>query len=452
MNHLRILLCLLLLPAGLLLAQNGLVSGPMLGQVELRTAVIWAEVTPGETLTLWYWKDGSQSRFSKVEQRTDASQPFAPVKFELGGLDINTTYSYTLATGSHSRKPAAVSGSFTTKELWQYRKPVPDFSFLAGSCSYLNEAEYDRPGTPYGKDSSIFRTMAGEDAAFMVWLGDNWYLREVDYYSNWGLWYRASRDRSFPILQELLRKMPHYAIWDDHDYGPNNANKAYALKEESRKVFMNYWGNPSFGQNGQGVYTQFTYGDADFFLLDARYFRSADELADSLDGKPNAAKHMFGKEQMEWLKNALAQSNAPFKLIVTGSQVLNPMSPYDCLRHFPAEYHELMHFLDQERIEGVVFLSGDRHHSEVISHARKNGYTLYDITASPLTSGVSRPSGPEKDNPARVPETLVSEQNYAKVSVSGKRGSRVLSVVFTGIKGNKLAEWNVEEKALKYAR
>jgi alkaline phosphatase D len=31
--------------------------------------------------------------------------------------------------------------------------------------------------------------------------------------------------------------MSHYAIWDDHDYGPNNADKSYHLKETSRKVF-----------------------------------------------------------------------------------------------------------------------------------------------------------------------------------------------------------------------
>ena len=48
---------------------------------------------------------------------------------------------------------------------------APEFSFLAGACSYFNEPIYDRPGKPYGSDSSIFETMAKEKAAFMLWLG-----------------------------------------------------------------------------------------------------------------------------------------------------------------------------------------------------------------------------------------------------------------------------------------
>ena len=68
-----------------------------------------------------------------------------------------------------------------------------------------NEPVYDRPGAGYGKDSSIFETMAKEKAAFMLWLGDNWYLREADYFSAWGIWYRANHARSQPVLQPFLK-------------------------------------------------------------------------------------------------------------------------------------------------------------------------------------------------------------------------------------------------------
>lgn len=194
------------------------------------------------------------------------------MQIEIGGLDFNTTYQYMIMVNGVD---AGSGGEFTTKDLWQWRKPVPDFSFLTGSCAYYNEPAFDRkftnmisldqPARPYGGDSSIFEAMARTPAAFMLWLGDNWYTRDVDYNSKWGLWYRASRDRSQPALQHFLKVMPHYAIWDDHDYGPDNANKSYALKEESRKIFSTYWCNPSYGENGQGIYSKITYGDADFF-------------------------------------------------------------------------------------------------------------------------------------------------------------------------------------------
>jgi alkaline phosphatase D len=297
-------------------------------------------------------------------------------------------------------------------------------------------------------DSSIIGTMAKEKSAFMLWLGDNWYTRESDFFDDWGLWYRASHDRSSPILQGLLKAMPHYATWDDHDYGPNNADRSYSLKETSRKVFTSYWANPSYGEDGQGIYTKFSYGDVEFFLLDDRTFRSADFMNATVDGKPNPEKRMFGEKQMAWLKNALINSYAPFKIVVSGSQVLNVASRQDCLKDYPVEFEELLGFLEAERITGVVFMSGDRHHSEVIRYQRPNAYALYDITTSPLTAGVAAVREPEKSNPERMAGTLVEAQNYSRISISGKAKERKLKVEFLGLKGEKLGEWNIDETQL----
>ena len=130
-----------------------------------------------------------------------------------------------------------------------------------------------------------------------------------------------------------------------------------------------------------------SWGDADIFLTDNRWWRSADLLPDSVNGKPNPEKKMLGDQQMEWLKNSLLYSTATFKIIVVGSQVLNPVSPFDKWRDFPSEYQELMDFLTEQKINGVLFLTGDRHHSEIIKVERPGTYPLYDITVSPLISG-----------------------------------------------------------------
>lgn len=431
-----------------------IIAGPMLGQVELRTAKIWVEVPPGAPVECWYWKKdnpASKNASQRISLTINATAWYAPVTFDLVGLDMNTTYQYQVLTiNKTTKKQVTADGEFTTKDLWEWRKPAPDFSFLTGSCAYFNEPEFDRPGKPYGGDSSIFETMAKERSAFMIWLGDNWYTREPDYNSAWGLWYRAHRDRSLPVLQPFLKAMPHYAIWDDHDYGPNDADKSYIFKKTSRNVFVNYWANPSYGMNDEGIYTKISYGDADFFLMDDRYFRSNDELSAYAFDKTNDAKRMWGKEQMDWLKNALRHSKAVFKFIVTGSQTLNVSSMFDCLQAYPVEFDELINFLNAERINGVVFLTGDRHHSEVIRYNRYDGYPLYDITSSPLTSGVAKVFGKEKDNPARMPGTLVEEQNYTRISISGASGERTLTAAFLGIKGEQLATWSVSEKDLKW--
>lgn len=424
-----------------------ILSGPMLGHVELRTAKIWAEVISGSTINLWYWKKGEIGKSKSIQRITGKNDWFSTVTFDQVGLDINTTYEYQMqwTTG----QPTKADGEFSTWDLWQYRKPAPDFTFLSGSCAYFNERVYDRPGAPYGKDSSIFDAMSKEKASFMLWLGDNWYLREVDYFSEWGIWYRAHRDRSHQVLQPFLKAMPHYAIWDDHDYGPNNADKSFHLKETSRKVFMNYWANPSYGENGEGIYTKVNYADVDFFLMDDRYFRSSDDMQPEVDGKPNPEKRMWGAKQMEWLKNALRNSRAVFKLIVTGSQTLNTISTADNLQDYPVEFQEFLSFINSEKMGGIIFLTGDRHHSEVIRYDRPGMYPLYDITTSPLTAGIAKVGGKDKDNPSRIPGTLVEEHNYARITISGKQGERMLTVQYAGIMGQTLAQWNVAEKDLR---
>jgi alkaline phosphatase D len=429
-----------------LFAQPRIISGPMLGPVELRDAKVWVEVSPEvKSASLQYNKKGDAKIVKTISYKGELGNEFNPLQFTIGGLDFNTVYEYKILLNG---KITNNGGEFTTKDLWQWRKPVPDFSFLTGSCAYFNQPVYDRPGKPYGLDSSIFESMAKEKSAFMLWLGDNWYTRDVDYYSEWGLWYRAQHDRAQPVLQKFLKAMPHFSTWDDHDYGPNDIGKSYILKEASRKIFMNYFCNPSYGENGQGIYTMTSWGDADIFITDDRWFRSEDKWPDSVDGKPNPEKRMLGKQQMDWLKNSLLFSTATFKIIAVGSQVLNKLSPYEKLGHFPAEYDELMNFLKDNKINGVLFLTGDRHHSEIIKAERTGTYTLYDITVSPLTSSTTIFDGPEKNNPDRV-FGIEGKQNYAKFSFSGKKDERKLLIEFFGVKGDKLGEWNISEKELK---
>ncbi len=432
-------------------AQKKLISGPRADNIELRTAIIWLEVAPVVKNVAVLFREKKSGSSKTIGYKGELGKDFNPIKIPLNGLKINTEYVYTIIIDGDITK-AVYPLKFTTKDLWQYRKPAPDFTFLAGSCAYFNEPEFDRPGTPYGGDSSIFETMANTSAAFNLWLGDNWYTREVDYSSAWGMQYRASHDMRFPVLQKLFSKMPQYAIWDDHDFGPNDEGKSFILKDESRKIFMNYWSNPSYGEDGKGIYSKISYSDVDIFLTDDRYFRSEDKMPDSINGKPNAAKTYFGKQQMEWLKNALVYSKATFKLIAVGSQVLNPFSEYECMRYYSAEYYELLNFLESEKISGVIFFTGDRHHSEVIKQTRKDLYPLYDVTISPLTSGISKVRGAELNNTARVTGTLVEAQNFGKITVSGKKDNRILNVEFIGLKGDKLGQWRVTENELKTNR
>lgn len=428
-------------------AQKALISGPMLGSVEHRTAMVWIEADKSvKKAAIKFWKKGMPNTAQTNIFEGKLGKDFNPIKFELNGLEMNTEYEYQiLLNGKAVVLPYATS--LKTKELWEWRKPAPDFSFLAGSCAYVNDSIYDRPGKPYGSKMNIFQAMAKENAQLMLWLGDNVYTREVDYSSTWGMNYRYAHTRALPQMQGFLAKMPHYATWDDHDYGPNNANKAYKFREFSKSLFDNYWANPSSGQHNQGIYTQVTYSDCDFFLCDDRYFRDDDYMKDSINGRPNPNKEMLGKTQMEWLKNALITSNATFKFIAMGSQALNTVTKFDAFYHYPVEFFELQDFIKDNKIKGVVFMSGDCHHSKINKYNREGAYPLYDIVSSSLTSGIYKPN--EKERSIIVPNTLVETQNYARISISGEKKNRELKVEYILPDGSKAAEFKVNEKELQ---
>jgi alkaline phosphatase D len=86
-----------------------------------------------------------------------------------------------------------------------------------------------------------------------------------------------------------------------------------------------------------------------------------------------------------------------------------------------------MSWLDQASIRGVLFVSGDRHMSELLIHRRPWSYPLYEFTSSPLTAGVSSRLTSEKENEIRVPGTLVNDhRNFGVIEVTGTRRDRSL--------------------------
>src|SRR5688572_18730565 len=133
------------------IAQKPIVAGPMLGYIELRTAKVWVQFDENvQRATISYRPADDTKSATKKGKRSSTSSGFLSKKikleggefntavFNLTGLEPATSYKYFISTNINSS--FVDSGKFVTQELWQYRKPPPDFSFLAGSCIYFNEA------------------------------------------------------------------------------------------------------------------------------------------------------------------------------------------------------------------------------------------------------------------------------------------------------------------------
>lgn len=441
---LGILLAFLLLPAHA--QQAELRSGPMLGYSAQRAVAVWVQTTAPAEVQIRYWTPDrpDSSQITPVLQTTREGDLIA--EFDIAYLDPGTKYDYEVVIdGRTVRRPYPLQ--FQTQELWQWRREPPEFVVALGSCAYVNDTIYDRPGDPYGGGYGIFETIAAMDPDVMLWLGDNVYYRESDWDNPEMMSYRYAHTRQLPEMQALLGHTHNYAIWDDHDYGPNNSNRSYYLKGAALDIFEQYWANPTYGlPDAPGAFTKFTWGGVDFFLLDDRYYRAPNDAP--TDGK----KTMLGEEQLQWLIDALATSDTPFKMVVIGGQVLNDRNDYEGYARFPAEKQRIVDAIVERQIEGVLFLTGDRHHTELLRQDIEGGYPLYDFTNSPLTAGPGTPRGREADNPMRIDETLVTERNFGTLTFSGPRADRMVHLRTYDKEGDLLWEEEVRARDLTFDR
>jgi alkaline phosphatase D len=402
-------------------ASQWLRSGPMPGHCELTETAIWLQTRKACRAELRYWKRGipDSARLSMAIETKAVTDHIA--HFNLEQLQFGTRYDYELYLDG-LRVPFSKMPSFQTQAMWRYRTEPPPFRIAIGSCAYINDPLYDRPGEPYGGGYEIFPAIARQQPDAMLWLGDNIYYREADWLGETAMRYRYAQNRELPELRELLSATHHYAIWDDHDFGPNDSDRAYRDRARSLGIFQDYWANATYGTaETPGVFGRFEWGDTEFFLLDDRYYRSPNRALSATQ------KVMFGATQMEWLKDALTSSNATFKIIAGGNQMMNPLTPFEAFGNFPQEQRHLIDFIREARISGVLFLSGDRHLTELIKRTEPGLYPLYDFTSSPLTSSPAQPTKEEIDNPARLPGTLVTGvRNYGLLEASGTAKERKL--------------------------
>jgi alkaline phosphatase D len=411
---------LLLLTLGLFvfeISSAQLRSGPMLGYAEHREVAIWLQTQKQDAVQLEYRVKGTEKWKNAGTKLTKATDSYTAL-YLISNLEPGTTYEYrflVMAKMHGKDKPY----EFKTQALWQWRSEPPAFKIAMGSCAYVSESTYDRPGEPYGGDYHIFEKMADAQPDMMLWLGDNTYLREVDWSTRSGILHRYSHTRQLPEMQRLLASCPNYAIWDDHDFGPNDANGSWVQKQHSLDAFKLFWANNGYGlPESAGITGAFRFNDVDFFLLDNRYHRTSEQLNDS------CAREMLGETQINWLINALKYSNASFKIVAVGSQVLNSESLYENYAQFPCERQRLLDRIAAEGIKNVVFATGDRHHSE-ISKIELQGIVMHDITASPLSSKAGN-NRDNEHNRNRIAGSLVLQRNYTTLEVSGTRKARQL--------------------------
>lgn len=202
--------------------------------------------------------------------------------------------------------------------------------------------------------------------------------------------------------QKLLKTCPVLGVWDDHDYGGNDAGADYPKKEESKQIFLDFFGEPkdSPRRKRPGIYDAKVFGppgkQVQIILLDMRYNRSALKKKERFipsEGPylpttdPSAT--FLGEEQWKWLGEQL-RVPAQLRLLVSSIQVVAEDHGHEKWMNIPHERERLFKLIRDTKAGGVIVLSGDRHLAELSMMDGGAGYPIYDLTSSGLNQASPR--------------------------------------------------------------
>ena len=225
------------------------------------------------------------------------------------------------------------------------------------------------------------------------WLGDNIYGDTRNMKTLQKKYTRLGCKEEFRSLNQVSHFL---AVWDDHDYGENDAGKEYPKKEASKNIFLDFWSEPQKSErwNHAGIYHSETFGPegkrVQFIMLDTRTFRDPLLKADGPewkhDYKPNydSSATFLGPDQWAWLETVL-QEPAELRVVMSSNQFGITYNGYEAWANVPVERQRMIDLIKETQANGVVFISGDVHWAEVSKQEVENGYPLYDITSSGIT-------------------------------------------------------------------
>lgn len=436
MNYRVYVLMLLILPEIVFAQVNQnrvITAGPFVGSVTTSSAKVWLSCRGSGEYRVTLWDSIEDKHSTSIASHAIAnSKGDTSLILDYTGLQAGRRYKVIFS--DMRTKLLTPPCYFTT----QSPEPVKDLDFLVGSCALLNTG-FTGVFFP-GLDIRIFTPMTKAKTDFMLWLGDNIYYLGRDYKGYNNMFNRNLKiRRNFKTLDFFLASKPQYSIWDDHDYGWNDSDRHFPLKDTALTIFRGFWPN-TYEDTVKETYFTFRYSDAEFFMTDGRWFRET---------PGDTAGDFLGPQQLAWLKNKLLKSDATFKFICMGSQVLNDNEHGESYAHYPKERNNLLDYIVDNDIKGVIFLTGDKHYTEICKR-NYNDYPIVDFTCSPLTSPVlPRRLLGAYDNPTRVPGMDYSGHNYGRVSLSGPPGDRVCTLEVHGRHGKKRRELVIHQSELQ---
>ncbi|MEM9159043.1 MAG: hypothetical protein AAGB46_08325 [Verrucomicrobiota bacterium] len=219
-------------------------SGPLLGDSSMSEVKIWIQTDSVAECVVSYWEVDNPAELFRTHPLVSSKRENFIVHCVADKVRSGTEYGYAVELDGKEipivfpegyAEQGRIPLRFKTPEKWRHRLDnngtPPEFRVAAGSCANIVQEGYGWEEPKYlGGDYRIFESIYEKRPDLMIWLGDNIYLGEEDWTSRTGFFRRYDHFRKQPYLRALNATAHHYAIWDDHDYGPNNSGESFGIR------------------------------------------------------------------------------------------------------------------------------------------------------------------------------------------------------------------------------
>lgn len=263
------------------------------------------------------------------------------VRFEPTGLRPSTRYHYAVE----------VDGQLVEARAGQLRT-VPagpqSFSFALGNCQRI------------GSNASSFDRIREAGPDLMLHIGDFAY---TDFWTDDREVVRQMYDTQLttPAMDALVRSVPFVYLWDDHDFGPNDADSTSDSGPAVQVVYRQAvpHGYLPAGPGPEAIYQAFTLGRVRFVVTDGRSERSPRAAPDDAD------KTMLGTHQLEWLADELRAAAAAEQAVVLVTSVPwngAPAAGSDDWAGYTTERRRIADMIAEAGLaDQMLMLAGDAH-------------------------------------------------------------------------------------------
>jgi alkaline phosphatase D len=383
-----------------------LTHGVVVGDVTTHSAVLWARADREGMLTV-HLSGGKHEGNARLRFRAADDYTGQAV---LEGLRPDTTYRYKLGS---------TRGTFETPPL--ANDPEDIRLAFGGDVAGQNVCRDASEGFP------IMDTIRRAKPDVFVGLGDMIYADNacdpVGRYGNQqvpggfgpatdlpGFWAHWRYNRADAASQRLLESTGYVGVWDDHevvnDFGPLSDTRSTPpytpgvhLLPIGLDAFLDYTPIAVAANTPKRLYRSLRWGKhVELFVLDTRQYRDANIASDS----PDRPKTMLGREQLTWLREGLAASDATWKVIVSSVPMSIPTgfpptngrdgwANFDQTTGFEQELLDILGFMERSGIRNTIWITTDVHFAEAFRYrpfASNPNFVVYELATGPLNAGI----------------------------------------------------------------